>query len=143
MKTLAVREIGFDSGHRVYGHESKCATFHGHRYKAEIYCEADEGLDILGRVIDFSVIKTKVGAWIDDKWDHAMIVWVDDPDLVHIARCSGFKKPFVTNFNPTAENLAGFLLKTICPSVLAGTGVVVKKIVLWETPNCKVEVSLG
>lgn len=142
MKTFAVREIGFDSGHRVYGHESKCATFHGHRYKAEIFCEVEEGgLDSLGRVIDFSVIKEKVGAWIDLEWDHAMIVWEKDPDLVHIEKCSGFKKPYVTKFNPTAENLAAFLLNTVCPNLLNGSGVKASRIVLWETPNCKVEVS--
>ena len=92
-------------------------------------------------LIDFSVIKEKVGAWIDLEWDHAMIVWEKDPDLVHIEKCSGFKKPYVTKFNPTAENLAAFLLNTVCPNLLNGSGVKASRIVLWETPNCKVEVS--
>lgn len=139
MQTSAVRSIGFDAGHRVYGHESKCATFHGHRYTAEIFCKAD-GLDTLGRVIDFSVIKDKVGGWIDASWDHAMIVWKDDPDIVHLKKCSGFKDVWEAPFNPTAENLAAYLLDTVCPYFLAGTGVTVYKIKLWETPNCYVEV---
>lgn len=141
MQPSAIRSIGFDAGHRVYGHESKCGTFHGHRYTAEIYCKAAT-LDSIGRVIDFSVIKTKVGAWIDEHWDHTMLVYGLDPDLPKVQSLSGFKKPFVCDFNPTAENMAIFLLSSICPQVLAGTGVVCHKIRLWETPNCYVEVEL-
>lgn len=141
MRIEAVRSIGFDAGHRVYGHESKCATFHGHRYTAEIFCQAS-ALDSLGRIIDFGVIKEKVGAWIDLHWDHTMLVYSLDPDLAKIASLSGFKKPYICEFNPTAENLALHLLSEICPSLLAGTEVVVTKIKLWETPNCYVEVSL-
>ncbi|CAB4149982.1 COG0720 6-pyruvoyl-tetrahydropterin synthase [uncultured Caudovirales phage] len=143
MQTSAIRQIGFDAGHRVHGHESKCATFHGHRYTAEIYCKAIEGaLDGLGRVIDFSVIKTKIGAWIDTHWDHAMVVWKNDPDLPHIKACTGFKPVFECDFNPTAENMAAFLLNHVCPSLLTNTGVIVHRIRLWETPNCYVEVDL-
>lgn len=142
MQISAVRTIGFDAGHRVLGHENKCGTFHGHRYTAEIYCTAFSGLDDLGRVIDFSVIKSKVGEWIDQNWDHTMLVFELDPDLENIKSCSGFKKPFVCDFNPTAENMASYLLNTVCPAVLAKTEVVAWKIRLWETPNCYVEVEL-
>lgn len=143
MKISAVREIGFDYGHRVYGHESKCATFHGHRGKVEIFCQAEKGLDSLGRVIDFSVIKSKIGTWIDTYWDHAMVVWIKDPDLHLIEQCSGYKRPFLMPSNPTAENMAKYLLTEIAPHLLNGTGVEITKIVFWETPNCKVEVSLA
>lgn len=141
MEILAVRQIGFDAGHRVVGHESKCGTFHGHRYTAEIYCKAN-ALDSIGRIIDFSVIKEKIGGWIDEHWDHTMIVSSEDPDLKKILSLGGFKRPFVCTFNPTAENMAEHLLKKICPILLAGTGVVVPKIRLHETPNCFVDVTL-
>lgn len=139
MKTSAVRIIKFDAGHRVVNHESKCRTLHGHEYKAEIYATAD-GLDSLGRVIDFSVIKNVIGAWVDEHWDHNMILFKDDPNLPLIKQCDGLKSPFVTEFNPTAENLAEFLLNK-SNELLAGTGVMVDKIKLWETSNCYVEVS--
>lgn len=142
MKTAAVRQIGFDAGHRVHGHESKCATFHGHRYTAEIYCRPKVGLDKLGRVIDFGVIKSIIGAWIDQHWDHAMIVWKEDPDLQKIADCSGFKPVFQMPKNPTAENMADYLLNVVCPTLLQLEAVEVHKIRLWETPNCYVEVEL-
>jgi 6-pyruvoyltetrahydropterin/6-carboxytetrahydropterin synthase len=135
----AVRIIKFDAGHRVVNHESKCRTLHGHEYKAEIFAEGD--LDSLGRVIDFSVIKEKIGSWIDEHLDHNMILFDQDPDLYLLEQCSGMKKPFIVPFNPTAENLASFILTT-GNNILFGSGVKISKIKLWETSNCYVEVSL-
>lgn len=137
MKVQAVRIIKFDAGHRVVRHESKCRTLHGHEYKAEIYATADQ-LDSLGRVIDFSVIKQIVGGWIDIHWDHNMILWDQDPNLPLIEQCDGLKKPFIVQFNPTAENMAEFLYNK-SNELLSGSGVKVDKIRLWETSNCYVE----
>ena len=134
-----VRKIGFDAGHRVVNHESKCANWHGHRYTAEIYACSD-GLDEIGRVIDFSVIKELVGGWIDKQWDHNLIMFKDDPDFAKVAQLEGPKKPFILPVNPTAENMAAYLIDEVIPKLLVGTGVIVPKIRLWETPNCYVEV---
>lgn len=123
-------------------HESKCATPHGHNYYAHIYAEADQ-LDTLGRVIDFSVLKAKIGSWIDEHWDHNFLVFDQDVELVRaLMSVSRKKDPFLCPFNPTAENMALYLLKTICPSQLEGTGVRVNKIVLYETENCYAEVEI-
>ena len=137
----AVRIVKFDAGHRVVNHESKCASLHGHEYKAHIYAQADS-LDDIGRVIDFSVIKEKIGDWIDLWWDHTLLIYKLDPNLKHLQLCEAYKPIFVTEWNPTAENMAAHLLNVVCPTALAGTGVVVKKIRLYETTNCYVEVSI-
>lgn len=143
MRTRAVRKCKFDAGHRVVNHESKCRTLHGHEYWAHIYAEADNGeLDALGRVIDFTDIKVKVGGWLDLNWDHNMIIWKEDPNLPLIKQCEGLKEPFVSEWNPTAENMAEYMLKTVCPLVLLDTGIKVTKIRLYETSNCYVEVEL-
>ena len=47
---------------------------------------------------------------------------------------------FILDNNPTAENMANYLLHEVSPKVLQGTGVEVHKIVFWETENCFVEV---
>jgi 6-pyruvoyltetrahydropterin/6-carboxytetrahydropterin synthase len=140
MKISAVRILKFDAGHRVCNHESKCRTLHGHEYKAHIYAEADQ-LDSLGRIIDFSVIKEKVGSWIDLHWDHNMILWENDINLPLIQQCDGLKAVYVTKYNPTAENMAQDLIQNICPKLLKGTGITIAKIRLYETTNCYVEVS--
>lgn len=134
------RLLEFDAAHRVYGHESKCANLHGHRYKVEIVAESD-GLDSLGRVIDFSVLKTKIGGWIDNHWDHTTILFREDPGSEYAKALVVNKDLYLMTSNPTAENMAEHLLKDICPNILAGTGVKVTKVTVWETPNCKAEAS--
>lgn len=133
------RKLEFDAGHRVMNHESKCATLHGHRYVVEVEATAPE-LDSIGRVIDFSVLKQKIGTWLDDNWDHNVILFYKDTETVEALKTIPRKKePFVAPFNPTAENMARFLLEDICPVLLMDTSVTVTKIRVWETPNCFAE----
>lgn len=127
--------------HRIPLHESKCKAFHGHRYAAEITCVA-EGLDSLGRVIDFSVIKDRVGTWIDTHWDHTAILMRGDPDPAAQALAksnASYGRPaYWLDAHPTAENIAQELGR-VAQELLADTGVTVIKIRLWETPNAWVE----
>ena len=129
------RRLEFDYGHRVFQHESKCQHLHGPRGVVEITAVAP-GLDSLGRIIDFSVLKAKVGTWLDTYWDHNMILFEKDVEAVKAVRwVKEGKEPFIVPFNPTAENLAQYLLTVVCPMVLEGTGVTVTRVKLWETPN--------
>lgn len=137
MTITATRRLQFASGHRIYKHESKCANVHGHNYVVEITAQAP--LDSLGRVIDFSVLKRCVGQWIDDFWDHGFIVYEKDDEMLSALRVVGGKR-FIMDSNPTAENMARFLLEVVCPQVLDGTGVTVVRILLRETENCWAEV---
>ncbi len=135
----ATRRIQFCAGHRVYKHESKCANVHGHNYVVFFTAGANE-LDELGRVIDFSVLKEKLGGWIEEHWDHGWIYFADDPIGNHVAHLGNpVTKSFEMDTNPTAENMAAFLLRVVGPDVLAGTGVNLLKVVLWETENCYAE----
>lgn len=133
------RKLEFDAGHRVMNHESKCATLHGHRYVIEVTATAPE-LDQIGRVIDFSVLKEKIGTWLDENWDHNVIVFSEDKTTIEALLMIPRKKdPFICPFNPTAENMARYLLTEICPMLMEKTGVTVTKIKVWETPNCFAE----
>lgn len=137
-----VRRYQFCAGHRVHLHESKCATPHGHNYVVYFHATAPR-LDDIGRVIDFSVLKEKLGGWIDKNWDHNFIVYEKDEEMIKALTIAPRKKePFILAMNPTAENMADFLLKEVCPEQLKGTDVSVNKVVLWETENCFVEASL-
>jgi len=140
-KVTAVRRIQFCAGHRVHRHESKCRNLHGHNYQAFFHAQADQ-LDELGRVIDFSVIKQCMGTWIEENWDHGFIVSKDDTEALAVLRQVNGQKLFVLDVNPTAENMALALLNVVAPKLLAGTGVRISKVVLWETENCFVEVEL-
>jgi 6-pyruvoyltetrahydropterin/6-carboxytetrahydropterin synthase len=130
------RILEFDAAHRVMNHESKCASLHGHRYKVEI--EASGNLDTIGRVIDFSSLKALVGEWIDRYWDHTVLIFQDDEQTLQALHSApGFKPVWVSPFNPTAENMAEFLLREVCPPLLSALGIVVRTVTVWETPNCK------
>lgn len=136
----AVRRIQFCSGHRVLNHESKCANAHGHNYVLFVHAEA-AGLDDIGRVIDFSVLKEKLGGWIDKNWDHTFLINREDHVLLGARVALEKNKPvYICPFNPTAENMADYLIDEICPNLFYEDGIKISKIVLWETENCFVEV---
>lgn len=133
------RRLEFDAAHRILNHESKCKMLHGHRYALEATFVANH-LDNLGRVIDFGEIRSILGVWIDDNFDHNTILSIKDKNLgEEIAKTTG-QKIFYLDENPTAENIAKFLLNEICPKLFKDKSVKCVAIKLYETPNCYVEV---
>lgn len=137
------RRFEFDYGHRVLGHEGKCASLHGHRGVAELTVRGPS-LDDLGRVIDFGVLKSVIGAWIDNNWDHTMLLHEDDPLLTmcHSIDPSytvfGPRAPFVMpdKMNPTAENMALVLLSKSRLLLLSQKQIEPISVRMWETPKC-------
>ena len=126
------RLLEFDAGHRLLGHESKCRNNHGHRYKMELTVRAKQ-LDVVGRVIDYSVLKEEVGSWIDENLDHGYIG--EHGDVILAATKEAGLKTFAVDFPPTSENLARFLFD-LAKALLEGHPIEVVKVRLYETPNC-------
>jgi 6-pyruvoyltetrahydropterin/6-carboxytetrahydropterin synthase len=136
-KTLCVRAFEFDAGHRVRGHETKCRHLHGHRYRVEASFAA-ERLDGIGRIVDFGVVKERLGAWLDANWDHALLLHEDDKPVGDaILAQLPFQHIFYLPCNPTAENMALYVLRRICPPLFAGIGCECVSVTVWETPNCR------
>ncbi len=135
-KISCTRKLEFDAAHRVMLHESKCRHVHGHRYVVEASFEAKKGLDALGRVIDFGVVKEKLGAWIDAQWDHATILNIKDKKLGDAIAAQTEQVVYYMDENPTAETMATYLLQVVCPRLFAEEEVVCTHIRLYETPNC-------
>lgn len=139
-------------GHRVHGHESKCAHLHGHNYRIFFTCVPDPtnqppqrsfigqktqtaGLDNVGRVLDFSAVKERLCMWLEDMWDHKFLVSVDDPMLPGL-RALDIDGVIAVPFNPTAENMAQYLVDVVGPGALHGTGVRLAKVRVEETRKC-------
>lgn len=140
------RRVQFCAGHRLLHHESKCSHLHGHNYVALFHARAEE-LDGVGRVVDFSVLKERLGGWIDEFWDHGFIYNAEDEATLRALEVAGTlfplgQKVYPLPENPTAENMADHLLRVVAPPVMDGTGVEVYKVTLWETENCYAEVEL-
>ncbi len=141
-KMECVRKFWFCCGHRIVGHENKCANPHGHNYTLFVTAQADS-LDNIGRIIDFALLKEKVETWIDQNWDHTFLIYKNDELLMPLKdHLSYNKQVFICDFNPTAENMASFLLHKIMPNILNGLGIKATKIELWESENNKVIASL-
>ncbi len=134
------RRVTFCAGHRLRGHEGPCRFVHGHNYVA-VFHAAAEKLDPLGRVVDFGVLKERLGGWIDSHWDHGFICERGDEEILSALKAIPGQKVFLLDANPTAENMADYLLRVMGPQQLAGTGVRLVRVELWETENCKADVS--
>ena len=139
-KITATRYHDFSTGHRVFGHESKCAHLHGHNYRIHLTVEAD-ALDSVGRVMDFSAIKEHLCYWLEEEWDHKFLVWEQDPFAQALKELDS-NGTVVVNFNPTAENMGQYLIDVVGPKQLEGTGVKLVSVNIEETRKCNVTVGI-
>lgn len=167
MGYTVIRSHEICAGHRVVGHESKCRHLHGHNYKfhfkvapkktlSEGYVKSVSGfalegsLDDVGRVIDFSVVKTTLCQWLEDNWDHKFLCWEHD-DLIQglyvllanstyeVEDSEHFFSSLVKlPFNPTAENLAAYMVDVIGPQLLDEYGIELVECTIEETSKCHV-----
>src|SRR4051812_4380064 len=97
------REITFCYGHRLLEYNGKCRHLHGHNGKAVITLSSTT-LDPLGMVMDFGEVKRIVGNWIDENFDHKMLLHKDDPVLPFLQEQG--EPVFILEVNPTAEHIA-------------------------------------
>ena len=126
------RRLEIDAGHRLMDHEGTCASAHGHRYAFEIACEAPE-LDEIGRVVDFGVIKERVGGWLDERLDHAFIAQEGDP--VGRALEELDQRVYWLSAPPTAEHLARHVFEKAAELLPKEGGLEVVAVTCHETPN--------
>lgn len=134
-KITVMRRIPFCAGHRLVGHEGKCVHLHGHNYIVEIYVTGTK-VDALGRIVDFAVINRLFKDWIDDHWDHGFILWDQDHTAIAAIQSVPPARVFTIPYNPTAENIARYLLLVAGPELLSqveGYELELAKVVLWES----------
>lgn len=143
MNVTVMRKVNFCAGHRLLGHEGKCANLHGHNYVVEFHVTGHE-FDELGRVVDFQVLNHLFKSWIDENWDHGFLIWKKDENALQALRQVQPNRVYELPFNPTAENIARYLLQQIAPRLI-GTikdyDLRCTKVVVWETENSSAEVS--
>jgi len=100
-----------------------------------------DGLDGIGRVMDFSDIKTRLCMWIEDNWDHKFLVYDLDPMTQTLKNLDPHGVVAVP-FNPTAENMAKYLVDFIAPIQLESTGIRLISCRVEETRKCSASYSL-
>lgn len=117
--------VEFCYGHRLLNYDGKCRHLHGHNGRAEIELSA-EALDARGMVRDFTEIKRALQRWIDERFDHKMILRKDDPAVPLLQQLG---EPLaIVEANPTAEAIARLIYDEA-----TRLGFPVTSVRLWET----------
>jgi 6-pyruvoyltetrahydropterin/6-carboxytetrahydropterin synthase len=141
MSLTIMRRIKFCAGHRLHRHGGKCEHFHGHNYVADFFVTGDSQ-DTVGRVMDFADLKARCKGWIDEHWDHSFLVNAEDTNAIQALRMVEPCRLFILPYNPTAENMAKYLLEDVCPQVLQGTGGIATRVRIWETDESYAEAAI-
>jgi 6-pyruvoyltetrahydropterin/6-carboxytetrahydropterin synthase len=110
-------ERNFSSAHQLRGYKGKCENLHGHNYKIEIYARGHE-LDNIGLLVDFGELKSAADE---------VVQYLDHRNINELA-------PFDEELNPSAENLARYILERVSASV-GDDRVQVYKVRCFETPT--------
>jgi 6-pyruvoyltetrahydropterin/6-carboxytetrahydropterin synthase len=110
-------ERHFSSAHQLRGYKGKCENLHGHNYKIEIFVRGAE-LNNVGLLVDFGDIKSAA----DD-----IVKYLDHRNLNDLP-------PFDEELNPSAENLARYILEYVA-SRIDDDRVHVYKVRCFETPT--------
>lgn len=136
-----MRRIKFCAGHRLFQHGGKCEHFHGHNYVADFFIKGSVQ-DSVGRVMDFADLKAKCKGWLDEHWDHSFLVSDQDANAIAALKMVQPFRLFVMPYNPTAENMAKYLLEEVCPKILLGTGSEASRVRIWETEESYAEAAI-
>ncbi len=104
-------EDTFDSAHALRGYMGKCENMHGHTWRVQVFVRGSN-LNKIGILHDFRDIKTSLSK-ITEELDHK-----------NINEIGVFKDE-----NPSSENLAKFIYKSIKKDFVG-----LSKVVVWESP---------
>ena len=107
----------FSAAHRLKGYNGKFENLHGHNWTASVTAEAKE-LDSIGVGIDFVKLKEKAESCL------SLLDYKNINDI-----------PPFDKENPSAENIARWLYKKLSAD-LNRDGVRIKKVEIYEMPNC-------
>lgn len=123
------KDLHFSYGHRLMNHAGKCKMLHGHNARVTIRLGAAK-LDENGMLVDFGDLKNKAKLWIDEQFDHQMLLHKDDPVAAVLKKAGEHVR--LLEVHPTAESLAQLIFEFISKS-----GFPVIEVVLWETESCQ------
>ncbi|MEA2107022.1 MAG: 6-pyruvoyl trahydropterin synthase family protein [Bacteroidales bacterium] len=108
-KIRVTKEFNFEIAHALWNYDGPCANIHGHSYKLFVTVIGtpieDEEDPKNGMVIDFGDLKKIVNTEIIHPLDHAIILKKDAADSLDGMNNPMFKKQYITNYQPTCENL--------------------------------------
>ena len=111
-----VVEKTFAGAHNLRGYDGDCEKLHGHNWRVEVTLKTEK-LNELGMVMDFKIVKKKLGEIISH-FDHS-----------YLNELSEFKQE-----NPTTENVSRIIYNNLSEQL--PPEVFVAKVKTWESEKC-------
>lgn len=109
MKLRVSKTFTFETAHALWGYDGKCANIHGHSYILTVSISGDMIEDSnhpkFGMIMDFGELKEIVKPEIVDVYDHCLLVRNNTPHAGYADVETAFKKVWLTDFQPTCENM--------------------------------------
>ena len=135
------KRFNFDLAHRLDPeYKGLCKNLHGHTYICEVTVSAKK-VDEHGMIMDFGDIKKYFEGWIKDNWDHAVVIHVDDRDLIDWCEDNEqryYKMP--PEYTTTAESMVRFLAELFSSflkekDIFTPRGITLEHLKLHETQD--------
>lgn len=138
-----------ETAHRLCNYAGKCAHIHGHSYRWEVTAMLESGsTHANGIAVDFSELKEAMHLAIYKPYDHALVLWKDDPlhadieedDLTNLLMAADGTPQKIVWFehNPTAEVFAlhaAYRLQGYFDGRLGEGEVKIVRVRVWETAD--------
>ena len=127
-------------GHRQWRDDGHCAWVHGYGRYVQFTFEGE--LDDRQWVMDFGDLKD-VKQWLDEQWDHRLLLASDDPHLDEFKRMHDLGTMNINimdvnkGWGPGIEGSCKFVYDYVMPLINAKTGGRVRliKVEIWEHEN--------
>ncbi|MCB9224771.1 MAG: 6-carboxytetrahydropterin synthase [Crocinitomicaceae bacterium] len=107
----------FETAHALWGYDGKCANIHGHSYVLTVAISGpvinDPNHVKNGMIMDFGDLKKIVKKEIVDVYDHCLLVRANTPHAGYADVETAFKKIWLTDFQPTCENMLIDMVKRL------------------------------
>ncbi|WP_372754878.1 6-pyruvoyl tetrahydropterin synthase family protein [Labilibaculum sp.] len=108
-KIRLTKEFRFEMAHALWNYDGLCKNIHGHSYILFVTVMGEPIKDVnshkLGMVMDFGDLKNIVSDEIVDQLDHSVVLSKATPNIEQYRNQEIFKRFFVTDYQPTCENM--------------------------------------
>ena len=140
-KIRVTKEFDFEIAHALYNYDGQCRNIHGHSYKLFVTVWGSPinkpAHPKNGMVIDFGELKNIIQSEIVDPLDHAIILNSEAVTRQIDTMGQMFEKRYITDFQPTCENLVIDFAHRIAPKL--PEGVLLHSLKLHETASSYAE----
>ncbi len=108
-KVRLTKEFRFEMAHALWNYDGLCKNIHGHSYILFVTVIGepitDKSNPKLGMVMDFGDLKKIVAEEVVDQLDHSVVLSKATPNLEQLNIDQMFERFFITEYQPTCENM--------------------------------------